>query len=169
MQMNRKLAAWLAIAGALGTFAHTCVMYFAGALGLQRVNIAGILGSPILSDWIPPFLASNWLAGMAFHFALGVVFFPLTYAVLLGRNLAITNWLTGLIWGLALWAVGQFVFMPTVGMAEFFVNNPTAIVSYLLGHIAYGTIFCVTLQRYSRTIRSRSQLVTEEPVGAKAR
>lgn len=129
------------IAGFLGTCGHTLVCYLAPYIGMPKVNINGILGSPLFHNWIPPTFTESWLAGLALHFTLGAIAFPLAYVAVAYRVLPGSLMVKSMLWAMALWLVGQTVVMPLLGMGSFFAHLPEAMITYLLAHVAYGAIF----------------------------
>lgn len=144
--------AFACMAGLLATVGHTLVCYVAPLFGMPAVNISGILGSPLFSQLIPPSFTHSWLAGMGFHFTLGALVFPAAYVVGAHRLLPGSQMTRALLWSALLWAFGQLVVMPALGMGNFFQNLPQAIVTYSLAHLVYGVVFGAVLNSRSRAI-----------------
>jgi len=121
------------LGGFVGTVLMTAMMYMvAPRMGLN-MDIAQMLGS---------MLGNSWAMGMAMHFVLGTVVFPLAYAVVLYGWLPGGPTVKGATWGVALWIVAQVVVMPMMG-AGFFsmaMGGMMAAGGSLVGHLLYGSV-----------------------------
>lgn len=131
----------LFFAGFLATLAHTAFLYGVGLLRIPCVDVAGALGMMFTPSIFPLYPHPSWMMGMLVHFFLGSLLFPLAYGLIFGGRIRLSPRACGIAWGLILFCVGQFIVMPCLGMAKFFVANPAAVLTYLLGHLAYGWIF----------------------------
>ena len=129
------------LAGAAATRAMTDAMNAAPRIGLAKVDIASILGSIFNGGKSAAPQTRPWFAGMAIHYLLGAAIFPFAYRaaarrILPGRGLA-----KSLEWSIGLWAGGQFVIMPLLKKYKYFQHEPDAKLTYLLGHLVYGSTF----------------------------
>ncbi|MBX9573158.1 MAG: hypothetical protein K2X77_29945 [Candidatus Obscuribacterales bacterium] len=132
----------LFFAGFIATVVQTAFLYCASLFRLPSVDVAGALGMMMTPSSFPLYPHPSWMMGLAIHFFLGSLFFPLCYGLLLGGRLKLQRpAMCGLAWGLILYCAGQFIVMPLLGMTEYFLTHPYAIAMYLAGHIAYGLLF----------------------------
>src|SRR3990167_8910023 len=104
------------LGGLAGTVVMTAMMYVVAPMMGLNMDIARMLGSMLGS-----MLGDSWAMGMAMHFVLGTVVFPLAYAVVLYGWLPGGPTVKGATWGVALWIVAQVVVMPMVGAGFFSV------------------------------------------------
>jgi len=131
--MHRPNGVRVMLAGFVGTTVMTLMMYFVAPLLLGApMDIAALLGDVT---------GIGWTGGMALHFLLGSVLFPLAYMA--GFEwLPGEGWSRGLVFGLLLWLLAESLVMPLAG-AGFFHSGTggamAAIVS-LLGHAVYGLL-----------------------------
>jgi hypothetical protein len=120
------------LGGIAGTAVITMMMYFIAPMMLGRsMDIAAMLGG---------MMGNNWALGMAAHWMIGVIIFPLVYAFVIYRFLPGAPTVRGVVWGIALWLIAQAMVMPMMG-AGFFsaaAGGMMAAVASLLGHILYG-------------------------------
>jgi len=110
----------------------TMMMYFVAPMMMgMEMDIAAMLGSV---------LGGSWAAGMAMHFVLGSVVFPLIYALALFPKLPGGPIARGATWGLILFLLAQVMVMPMMGGGFFSANmgGMMAVVGSLLGHLVYG-------------------------------
>jgi uncharacterized membrane protein YagU involved in acid resistance len=129
--MNPKVPRAIA-GGFVGTAVMTMMMYFVAPMMMGiEMDIAAMLGS---------MLGGSWAAGMAMHFVLGSVVFPLIYALVLFSKLPGTPVVRGAAWGLILFLVAQVMVMPMMGGGFFSANmgGMMAVVGSLMGHLVYG-------------------------------
>lgn len=129
--MNPKLARAIA-GGFVGTAVMTMMMYFVAPIMMgMEMDIAAMLGS---------MLGGSWAAGMAMHFMLGTLVFPVVYANALYARLPGSPPARGAAWGFVLFLAAQIVVMPMMG-GGFFSSNMggmMAVVGSLVGHLVYG-------------------------------
>jgi uncharacterized membrane protein YagU involved in acid resistance len=129
--MNPKVPRAIA-GGFVGTAVMTMMMSFVAPMMMGiEMDIAAMLGS---------MLGGSWAAGMAMHFVLGSVVFPLIYALVLFSKLPGTPVVRGAAWGLILFLVAQVMVMPMMGGGFFSANmgGMMAVVGSLMGHLVYG-------------------------------
>ncbi|MBI3837331.1 MAG: hypothetical protein HY288_05285 [Planctomycetia bacterium] len=122
------------LGGFAGTLAITAMMYFvAPAMPGTHMDIANVLGSV---------LGGSWWVGMAMHFVIGALIFPLTYAVFFYDSLPGGPTLRGIALGVFLWLLAQAVMMPMIGAGFFSANagGVRAIVGSLMAHVIYGAL-----------------------------
>jgi len=124
-----------AIAGGfVGTAVMTMMMYYVAPMmmGLE-MDIAAMLGS---------MLGGSWGAGLAMHFTLGTLVFPLVYARALFGMLPGTPVVRGAVWGFVLFLMAQVIVMPMMGGGFFSANmgGMTAVAGSLMGHLVYGAL-----------------------------
>jgi hypothetical protein len=129
------------LAGAAATRAMTDVMNAAPRLGLAKVDIASMLGSIFNGGKSAAPRTRPWFAGMAIHYLLGTAVFPLIYRAVARRLLPGRGLAKSLEWSIGLWAGGQFVIMPLLRKYRYFQHEPDAKLTYLLGHLVYGSAF----------------------------
>lgn len=78
---------------------------------------------------------------MAIHYVLGALIFPAAYHLIFKRLLFGTPKFKSLEWAMVLWTGGQFVVIPSLKKYGYFQSAPDAKLTYLIGHLIYGTIF----------------------------
>jgi len=121
------------LGGFAGTLVMTAMMYMVAPMMGLNMDIAQMLGS---------MLGNSWVMGMAMHFVLGTVIFPLIYAFVLYAWLPGGPPVKGATWGVILWIVAQAVVMPMMG-AGFFsmaMGGMMAAGGSLVGHLLYGGV-----------------------------
>ncbi len=121
------------LGGFVGTVVMTAMMYMVAPMMGLNMDIARMLGS---------MLGNSWVMGMAMHFVLGTVIFPLAYALVLYAWLPGGPVVKGATWGAILWIVAQVVVMPMMG-AGFFsmaMGGMMAAGGSLVGHLLYGSV-----------------------------
>jgi hypothetical protein len=79
--------------------------------------------------------------GMAVHYLLGALVFPMAYNVLFKRFLVGAPKLKHIEWGVGLWGGGQYLVMPALKKYGYFKAAPDAKMTYLIGHLIYGFVF----------------------------
>jgi hypothetical protein len=129
------------LAGAAATRVMTDVMNNAPKAGLAQVDMASILGSLFNGGRSAERGTHQWRAGMAVHYLLGALVFPFAYNLLFKRLLFGGPKLKSLEWGVGLWGAGQYLIMPTLRKYGYFKQAPDAKLTYLIGHLVYGTLF----------------------------
>jgi uncharacterized membrane protein YagU involved in acid resistance len=121
------------LGGLAGTLAITFLMYVGGPMmGLPRMDIAAMLGG----------MLGGWGMGMAMHFLLGAIIFPLVYAVVLFARLPGSPAVKGILWGVILWVLAQMVVMPMMGAGVFGLRMGGIMPAFgsLMGHVVYGAL-----------------------------
>ena len=117
--------------GIVGTVVMTAMtMYIAPLMTGMPMDIAEMLGGMI----------GGYAMGMIAHIIMGVVVFPLAYVLLVYVFQPSSRFLSGLIFGVALWAAAVLVVMPMAGAGMFMVNigGAMAVMASLMGHLVYG-------------------------------
>jgi len=129
MQINLKNAI---LGGIAGTVVMTAMMmYVAPMLTGMPMDIAAMLSG---------MLGGSYTLGMLAHVMMGVVVFPLAYAMLVVGFLPGSPLTRGLIFGVLLWIVAVLVVMPMAGAGVLMSNigGMMAVVASLMGHLVYG-------------------------------
>jgi hypothetical protein len=129
------------LSGAAATRAMTDAMNMAPKAGLAQVDIASILGSLFNNGKSAEKGSKEWKMGMAVHYLLGALVFPMAYNVLFKRLLFGGPKLKHLEWGVGLWGGGQYLVMPALRKYGYFKAAPDAKLTYLIGHLVYGFVF----------------------------
>ncbi|MDP3334297.1 MAG: hypothetical protein Q8S55_20270 [Methylococcaceae bacterium] len=127
--------------GFAGTIAMTLMMQFAAPMMIgQPMDIAAMLGN---------MMGDNYAMGMAVHIMLGVLVFPLIYALILYRFLPGTPLIKGLTGGLILWVLAETMVMPMAGAGFFMseIGGLKAVMAALMGHLVYGGLLGVIAAR----------------------
>jgi uncharacterized membrane protein YagU involved in acid resistance len=127
-QVGRAIAG-----GFVGTVVMTLMMMFVAPMMGVHMDIAENLSR---------MMGTGHSIGMAAHFMLGTIVFPLIYVFLLFRWLPGSPLVKGLLWGTALWAMLEIVMMPMMGLGIFGSAGPgkTGAVAALLAHLMYGCL-----------------------------
>lgn len=120
-------------AGVAATVVMTAMMMFVAPIMGVHVDIAASLAE---------MMKMPWMVGMATHLMLGVIVFPLVYAVLFVSQAPSNPVPRGLIFGVVLWLMMEVAGMPMLGAGFFGVKGPGSMgaVAALLAHLAYGAI-----------------------------
>ncbi|MFZ2452384.1 MAG: DUF6789 family protein [Methylovulum miyakonense] len=94
-------------------------------------------------------MGHNYALGMAAHIMLGVLVFPLLYALLVGRLLPGAPVIKGMIWGVILWLIAEILVMPMAGAGFFMseIGGMKAVMAALMGHLLYGGLLGVIAGR----------------------
>lgn len=125
--LNKTLAG-----GFAGTLLMTLMMQFAAPM---------ILGHPMdIAAMLANMMGGVYMLGMAVHIMLGVIIFPLLYAVLLFRFLPGGPLVKGLLFGTGLWLLAATMVMPMAGAGFFMseIGGIKAAMAALMGHWVYG-------------------------------
>jgi hypothetical protein len=79
---------------------------------------------------------------MAMHMLLGVVAFPLVFALLFNSRLPGNAPVRGILWGGMLWLMMEVVAMPMLGAGVFGLNGPgmAGAAAALMAHLMYGAL-----------------------------
>jgi uncharacterized membrane protein YagU involved in acid resistance len=129
------------LGGIAGTLMMSLMMRFVAPMMVgQPMNIAAMLGN---------MMGNNYAMGMAVHIMLGVLVFPLIYAILIFRFLPGAPLLKGLTWGLILWLIAETLIMPMAGAGFFMseIGGMKAVIAALMGHLVYGGLLGVITGR----------------------
>lgn len=125
------------VAGLAGTAVMTMMMYAAPLMGMPKMDIAGMLGTMVISK-----KETATVLGMVMHFMVGVIF-ALIYALLWSLGLGSAAWWWGLIFG-AVHGVVAIVMIPIMmrmhPRAPEMASGPLVIAGQLMGHLAYGLV-----------------------------
>ena len=128
------------VAGLLGTVAMNLMAYTAYPLVLGGVplDLAAMLGG---------MLGDNWIAGLIADFTLGTLILPALYVSLFHGITLGRPPVRGMVWGSAVWLVGQAVVSPLAGGGFFsqWAGGIPVIVGSLIGMLIYGYSFGLVL------------------------
>ena len=122
------------LGGFIGTAVMTMMMYKGAPMLIgKKMDIAERIGSMV---------GDSWVAGMALHWANGVIVFPLIFSLLLFPLLPGKAVVKGIIWAIILWLIAQLILMPMTGAGVFSSNigGMKVVMASLMGHIIYGAI-----------------------------
>ncbi|MFA5925023.1 MAG: DUF6789 family protein [Methylococcaceae bacterium] len=125
------------LGGMVGTLMMSLMMRFAAPIMVgQSMDIAAMLGN---------MMGNNYAMGMATHIMLGVLVFPLIYALLFFRLLPGVPLIKGMTWGLILWLITETMVMPMAGAGFFMteIGGMNAVMAALMGHLVYGGLLGV--------------------------
>jgi len=125
------------LGGIAGTLMMSLMMRFAAPMMVgQPMDIAAMLGN---------MMGNNYAMGMAVHIMLGVLVFPLIYAIVVFRLLPGAPLIKGLTWGLILWLIAETMVMPMAGAGFFMseIGGMKAVMAALIGHLVYGGLLGV--------------------------
>jgi len=129
------------LGGIAGTLMMSLMMRFAAPMMVgQPMDIAAMLGN---------MMGGIYVMGLAVHIMLGVLIFPLVYAVLLFRFLPGTPLVKGLLFGSILWLIAETMVMPMAGAGFFMseIGGMKAVMAALMGHLVYGGLLGVIAGR----------------------
>jgi uncharacterized membrane protein YagU involved in acid resistance len=129
------------LGGIVGTLMRSLMMRFVAPMMIgQPMDIAAMLGN---------MMGNNYAMGMAVHIMLGVLVFPLIYAILVFRFLPGAPLIKGLAWGLILWLIAETLVMPMAGAGFFMseIGGMKAVMAALMGHLVYGGLLGVIAGR----------------------
>lgn len=108
------------LAGLMGTFAMTVLMYGWPLVGLPRMDILAALGG------VFPFDLSPYLLGSVIHFGIGISL-AVAYVLLFDPWLRGPGWLRGTLFSLLPWLFAVTLLGPSLVIAtEFFKGKPAA-------------------------------------------
>ncbi|WP_340122525.1 DUF6789 family protein [Methylobacter svalbardensis] len=125
------------LGGIVGTLMMSLMMRFAAPMMVgQPMDIAAMLGN---------MMGGVYALGMAAHIMLGVLVFPLIYALLVFRLLPGGPLIKGMPWGLILWLIAETMVMPMAGAGFFMseIGGIKAVMAALMGHLVYGGLLGV--------------------------
>lgn len=115
--------------GIAGTAVLTAFTYLAGFIRLPRPDLHGIISGLFNTGTIV-----TWVV----YFAVGIVL-AYIYKAFLTDYLPFHSWKKGIIFGLIIWGVTQFVLFPIMGMG-FLAGGLLAVLGMLVGIVLYGAI-----------------------------
>ncbi|PKM38493.1 MAG: hypothetical protein CVV06_00200 [Gammaproteobacteria bacterium HGW-Gammaproteobacteria-10] len=118
--------------GFAGTLLMTLMMQYAAPMMIGHpMDIAAMLGN---------MMGGVYAIGMTMHIMLGVLVFPLLYALVMFRFLPGPPWLKGLLYGSILWFLAATMVMPMAGAGFFMseIGGFKAAMAALMGHWVYG-------------------------------
>jgi hypothetical protein len=122
---------WL-IAGVAATLVLAVFME-----GIARIVLGGPMKPAVLICQVLGWdLSLLWLAEIL-HYALGLIAFPIGFAVFRAVMSKGSTILSGAIWGVVLWIGASTVMAPAAGVALFFGGGKMMVAS-LVAHVAYG-------------------------------
>jgi len=117
--------------GIAGTIVMTLMMMFVAPMMTgMPMDIAEMLGG----------MLGGYTMGMIAHIMMGVVIFPLGYALLAYGFLPGSPLVRGLIFGVVLWVAAVVMVMPMAGAGFMMANigGMMAVMASLMGHLVYG-------------------------------
>ena len=122
------------LGGIAGTIAMTLMMHFLAPL---------MTGQPMdIAARISGMLGQSYMIGMAIHFMMGIIIFPVIYALVVYQWVPGPGLLRGAIWGAVLWLGAITIVMPMAGagflMSE--IGGVKAVIAALMGHMVYGIL-----------------------------
>ena len=120
------------LGGFVGTVLLTLMTQFVAPMMTgQKMDMAAKL-SEMMGTGLP--------IGMAMHFLIGSVVFPLIYSLVLFRFLPGAPWIKGVISGVIFWLGLETVAMPMMGAGIFSsqMGGMKAVMAALIAHLVYG-------------------------------
>jgi hypothetical protein len=122
-------------AGVAATIVMTAIMMFVAPLMGVHMDIAASLAG---------MMRMPWAVGLVMHMMLGVVAFPVAFAVF-AEQVPVSPALRGLIFGTLLWLMMEAAVMPMLGAGFFGVNGPGMMgaAAGLMAHLVYGLILAL--------------------------
>ena len=120
------------LGGFIGTVLLTLMTLFVAPMMTgQKMDMAAKLSE---------MMGTNPLIGMAMHFLIGSVVFPLIYVLVLFRFLPGAPWTKGLISGVIFWLGLEIVVMPMMGAGVFNsqAGGMKVAMAALIAHLVYG-------------------------------
>ena len=119
------------IGGVAGTLVMTMMMMFVAPMMTgMPMDIAAMLGG----------MLGGYTMGMIAHLMMGIIVFPLAYALVAYGFLPGSALVKGLTFGVVLWVLAATMVMPMAG-GGFLMSNiggMMALVASLMGHLVYG-------------------------------
>jgi len=87
-------------------------------------------------------MLGGYTMGMIAHIMMGVVIFPLAYALVAYNFLPGSPLVRGLIFGVVLWVAAVIMVMPMAGAGFMMANigGMMAVMASLMGHLVYGAL-----------------------------
>ncbi len=134
-------------AGLIATAVMTVVMLMAPVAGIPAINMPRVLG------WSVGVPLST---GMVLNFVLGVALAVL-FAVFLARRLGFPEWISGALYGIALWLFLMVIAGPLIGWGFFAYSTAFPIGTILtsfLGHLAFGLTLGFAYEKVAMYLRS---------------
>lgn len=118
------------VGGVVGTALITMMMYWVAPL---------MMGMPMdVAAMLAGMLGTGWGVGMAIHWILGSLVFPIAYYSVVHGLLPGAPWLRGAVFGLILWLLAEIVVTPMAGGGVFHGGNMMAVMGGFMGHLVYG-------------------------------
>ena len=122
------------LGGLVATIAMTIFLYFVmPTLRHSPLDLGALIGD---------MLDVGWAAGIAIHFLLGALLFPVIFVAFIYPRLPGRPWLKGLLWGAMLWVVAEAIAIPIAHGGFFHVaaGGTRAALGFLIGHLLYGVV-----------------------------
>jgi mono/diheme cytochrome c family protein len=122
------------IGGLVATIAMTIFLYLImPTLSHRPFDIGGLVGQS---------LDVGWGLGVATHFVLGALVFPLFFVGYFYPRFPGPSWVKGAVWGGLLWLVAEVAVIPIVngGMFHAGSGGAGAAAGFLVGHLLYGVV-----------------------------
>ncbi|MDO9168186.1 MAG: hypothetical protein Q7U18_03705 [Methylobacter sp.] len=129
------------LGGIVGTLTMSLMMRFVAPMMVgQPMDIAAMIGN---------MMGNNYAMGMVAHIMLGVLVFPLLYALVVFRFLPGGPLIKGMTWGVILWLIAETLVMPMAGAGFFMseIGGMKAVMAALMGHLVYGGLLGVIAGR----------------------
>lgn len=128
-----KISVRLFRAGVAATIVMTAMMMLVAPLMGVHMDIAASLAG---------MMHMRWAVGLTAHMMLGVIVFPLMYAVVFVSRIPGSPAVRGVIFAVVLWLMMEALVMPMLGAGFFGMNGPGMLgaVAALMAHLAYGAI-----------------------------
>ena len=136
-------------AGLVATAAMTVVMLMAPLAGLPAINMPRIVGWSI---------GAPLSTGLVLNFLLGVAL-ALLFGAFYSRQIAVSVWVHGVVFGVALWLLLQIVVGPLIGWGLFASRTPLplgTLLTSLLGHLVFGWTLGFVYERIRLRMQSHS-------------
>ena len=122
------------LGGLVATIAMTIFLYLImPSLAHRPFDIGGLIGET---------LDGPWALGVATHFVLGALIFPLFFVGYFYGRCPGPPWLKGTLWGVLLWLVAEMVAIPLAngGLFHSQAGGFSAAMGFLFGHVLYGGV-----------------------------
>ena len=130
--MNTRRAV---VAGLVATVAVTTLWLVEPYLGLPKLAVGSMLSSPLAT--VTAYVQISPAVGWTIHIIVGIAL-ALVYAAWLVDRLPGSSLIRGMLYGVGVFMVAQFTFMPLVGAGIFSRGDIPLLIGSLGGHIVYG-------------------------------
>jgi hypothetical protein len=147
MKLQRKDIVPAVPAGLIATAAMTVVMLMAPLAGLPSINMPRVVGWSIRAPLS---------TGLVLNFLLGVAL-ALLFGAFYSRRIAVSVWVHGVVFGVALWLLLLSLVGPIIGWGLFAsrTSSPSGtLLTSLLGHLVFGWTLGFVYERISLRMQS---------------